>query len=63
MGEIGCKEIICLVEASVAFLAEFLEGLAIEEFLEFGLELFLWGFFYKDDKYSPTNELYELDIL
>ena len=54
---------ICRGEKLVPLGAEFLEGLAIYEFLEFGLELFLWGFFYKDDKYSPTNELYELDIL
>jgi hypothetical protein len=31
-------------ETFVAFGAEFLEGLGIYQFLELGLELFIWGF-------------------
>ena len=32
-------------EEGIPLGAEILEGLGIDEFLEFGLELFLWGFF------------------
>jgi hypothetical protein len=41
-----------LFENLVPFGAEFLEGLSIDEFLEFGLELFLWGFFVAFGKYD-----------
>ena len=45
MGVVDGGDIICLSEKGVPLGAEFLEGLGIDEFLELGLELFLWGFF------------------
>jgi len=44
MGEIDGHVLIRLIEEGVPLGAEFLEGLGIDEFLEFCFELLFWGF-------------------
>ncbi len=45
VGKVGDYVFVRLVEESVALFAEFFPRLGVDEFLEFGFELFLWGFF------------------
>jgi hypothetical protein len=52
MGEIDGHVLIRLVEKGVPLGAEFLEGLGVDQLLELGLELLLWGFFVAFGKYN-----------